>query len=383
MTAGGSSGRVALYASAGRTLAHFALDPGSAGLTPQGTVTLPDNVQYAWPHPDGRTLYVAWSNGVDGDHHGVSALRIDIVRGGLAAVTDPVALPQRTIHATVDPAGRFLLLAFNKTRTVMVRRLNRDGTVGEAVAQPAAPDGGFFTHQVRVAPGGRLATTCAIGAPARPDGTPEQPGQITVFDFADGILHERQAIRPGAGLGPRHLDFHPALPLAYVAIERGNRLAVHALGAEGLGATPLFSADTLADRATAPPQQRAGAVHVHPSGRFAYVSNRSDAVQGGVFAGGENAIAVFALDPATGAPRLVQHAPTGGVEPRCFAIDPSGRVLVASNQKSFVPRAGAAALPPGLACFRIAADGTLAAAGGVPLTHGGDAFWCGMVALPG
>lgn len=373
-------GRTALYASAGKRLLHFDLDAANAALAERGATDLPENVQYAWPHPGGRLLYVAWSNGVAADRHGVTAFRIDGATGALAPAGDPVPLPHRTIHCTVDRDGAFLLFAFNRPRTVMVRRLAADGTIGPEVVPPVPPDGGFFTHQVRVAPGNRLVLTCAIGGDPAP-GVPEQLGQITAFGFADGVLTPRQAFQPGPGLGPRHLDFHPTLPLAYVLHERGNQLAVHRLTPDAIEPAPTFTAGTLADPASTLPQQRAGAIHVHPGGGFVTVTNRCPAGPDGV-GGGQNSLAVFALDPQSGAPRLVQHEDTRGAEPRTFAIEPSGRALVVANQRPTL-RAGAPPSPPNLALFRIDPAGRLGFVATTPITHGGDAFWVGTVGLPG
>jgi 6-phosphogluconolactonase len=64
-------------------------------------------------------------------------------------------------------------------------------------------------------------------------------------------------------------------------------------------------------------------IHVHPSGRFLYMSNR-----------GHNSIAVFAIDASTFALRRLQLEPTGGDWPRNFAIDPSGRFLFVAHQRS-------------------------------------------------
>ena len=370
--------RVALYASAGRQLVHF--DAGADALVRRAGTVLPENVQYASADPSGRMLYVAWSNGVDNDRHGVTAFRIDPASGALAQAGDHVALPHRTIHLTVDNDGAFLLLAFNKPRTVMVFRIAADGAIGKLVAQPSPVDGGPFVHQVRVARGNRTVLTCAMGG--TPGATaPDQLGRITNYEFADGVLTPRQIVVPGPGLGPRHLDFHPTLPLAYVAFERGNKLSAYRLEGEALGASAAFTADILTRDL---PGQHAGAIHVHPAGGFVYVTNRKSAVQPQdgtpVFAGGENTLAVFALDPH-GAPRLIQHEDTRGFEPRTFAIDPSGRFLVVANQKAMVVRAGQAPTPPNLALFSIGADGKLTFIATTPMIQGGDAFWVGMVGL--
>ena len=64
-------------------------------------------------------------------------------------------------------------------------------------------------------------------------------------------------------------------------------------------------------------------VHVHPSGKFVYGSNR-----------GHDSIAIFAVDGNTGKLSLLGHESTRGKTPRNFAIDPSNQFLLAANQDS-------------------------------------------------
>jgi 6-phosphogluconolactonase len=64
-------------------------------------------------------------------------------------------------------------------------------------------------------------------------------------------------------------------------------------------------------------------VEVDAKGRFLYGSNR-----------GHDSIAVFGINPASGALTLIGHTLTRGKEPRHFAIDPAGRWLIAGNQNS-------------------------------------------------
>jgi 6-phosphogluconolactonase (cycloisomerase 2 family) len=129
-------------------------------------------------------------------------------------------------------------------------------------------------------------------------------------------------------------------------------------------------------------------VHVHPNGQYVYVANRSDAMtdfQGKqVYLGGENNIAVFAIDGSTGEPTLIQNMDSHGFHPRTFAFDPSGRMLVAANISSRLVRDGdqVRLQPATLAAYRVGADGKLAFARSYNVeTGGGYQFWSGMVAL--
>lgn len=54
---------ISLYQGVGEVLTHHHVDVDGAALTRQAAVTLPAGVQYAWPHPSRRYLYVASSNG--------------------------------------------------------------------------------------------------------------------------------------------------------------------------------------------------------------------------------------------------------------------------------------------------------------------------------
>ena len=127
------------YASVGPLLTLYDIDVDGAALIKRGAVTLPANIQYAWPHPSRRFLYVVSSSGgpgIAGDKHYASALAIDQATGALRPHGDAAALPSRPIHACVDASGRYLLAAYNTPSGVTVHRINADGTIGAPVAQP-------------------------------------------------------------------------------------------------------------------------------------------------------------------------------------------------------------------------------------------------------
>ena len=128
---------------------------------------------------------------------------------------------------------------------------------------------------------------------------------------------------------------------------------------------------------------------MHPNGRFVYVANRaSGAVEfegKRVFAGGENTIAVFSINQETGEPTLIQSADTRGFQPRTFAVDATGAVLVAANQSSGLVRQGSSVqtIPARLATFRIRDDGKLDFAHHDDFETGGSRslFWTGIFGL--
>ena len=385
-------GKTVLYGSIGPTLTLYDLD-GDA-LVKRSTVTLPANIQYAWPHPSRKYFYIVSSNGgpgVAGDKHFANALRIDPATGALTPHGQPQALPSRPIHTSVDQAGQYLLIAYNDPSALTVHRLNQDGTIGDRVEQPGKLDTGIYAHQIRAIPSNQMVILVTRGNNAE-RGKPEDPGGIKTFSFKDGILTALAAIAPGGnglGFGPRHLDFHPTQPWVYVSIERQNQLQVYKLDpATGITREPLFVKSTLSDPKTAS-QQGAGPIHVHPNGRFVYQTNRSAALTEfdgqKVLAPGENGVAVFAINQSTGEPSLIQNIDGRGVQLRTFGIDPSGRMLVAASIMPILVREGfrVGTLTAGLMVYRIGGDGRLdfVRKYDVEATSQSQQFWSGMVTL--
>jgi 6-phosphogluconolactonase len=385
--------KVALYAATGPELTSYKVDFETASLARQASVTLPENVQEAWPHPSRRYLYVTWSNlaaGADG-RHGVTAFRIDPATGSLQQHGEPISLAARSVFITADAAGRHLVVAYNLPSGASVHRIGGDGKLGAMVPQGPGLDFGVYAHHVRVDRSDEMVVvvTRGNGPTAK---TPEDPGALKVFGFKAGILTNRASIAPGGGFNfqPRHIEFHPSRPFAFITLERQNKLQVYRkLAGPTLGPEPLFTKETLADpkRVTG---QATSSIHIHPNGRFLYLANRGSGTtefQGKrVFAGAENSISVYAINQETGEPALIQNADTRGVHPRTFTIDPGGRILVVANQQEVLVRDGEQVrpLPATLSVFRIGADGKLEFVRKYDQdTSGGRSlYWTRMVGLP-
>ncbi len=401
----GGKQKSALYSGVGNELTHYEVDSAAAELVKRGSVKMPGGIQYAWPHPSKKYLYVTSSTGGPGfnpgpgfppDQHNLAAFRIGPT-GELSPHGDMVRLRWRPIHSSVDMAGEYVLVAYNFPAGISVHKIKGDGTIGAEVSQPDDLEKGIYFHQVRATPHNKTILVVARGN--NPDGNkPEDPGSLHVYGFHKGVLSNKRKIAPngGYGFGPRHLDIHPTRPLAYVSIERQNQLIVYQLTGDGdLLPEPLFTKPTLADPGHKFPVQSAGPIHIHPNGKFVYLGNRSgvtanivpgvEQVDGRkVFTGGESNIAVFAIDAKTGEPNAIQHADIHAAHPRTFSLDASAKLLVAGALAPTAVREGdkVVDLPAGLSVFRVGPDGRLDFVRKYNLDVGSyTQWWSGMVAL--
>eukprot|EP00448_Togula_jolla_P005473 CAMPEP_0170593066 /NCGR_PEP_ID=MMETSP0224-20130122/13251_1 /TAXON_ID=285029 /ORGANISM="Togula jolla, Strain CCCM 725" /LENGTH=417 /DNA_ID=CAMNT_0010916997 /DNA_START=70 /DNA_END=1324 /DNA_ORIENTATION=- len=158
------------------------------------------------------------------------------------------------------------------------------------------------------------------------------------YDPAAGSLtlqDQSLAGPPGrAALGPRYLQFHPKLHVAYVINELSCEVSVFAFDAE----QAKILADTAADVPTLNLIQTVltvpdgfptslntcGRIAVHAGGDFVLAANR-----------GHDSIAVFKVDHESEPPgqlELIDIQHTRGRTPRHFKFDISGQWLVAANQ---------------------------------------------------
>jgi 6-phosphogluconolactonase (cycloisomerase 2 family) len=390
--------KTVLYAAVGNELRQYDVDSQSVTLTPRSSVTLPAQVQEAWPSASRRFLYVAWSNGgaanasadgisPRGDQHGISAFQINPATGALTTHGKPAPLPSRPIFITTDTSGAHIIAAYNDPSQLTVNRILADGTLGEQIPQAKQLDFGIYGHQVRADPSGKtiIMMTRGNGPTAA---KAEDPGAIKIFDYKDGVLRNLQSIAPGGGFGfqVRHLDFDPSGKWVFVTLERQNQLQVYRRHPDGtLDPGPLFTKSALMPATGSASTQTAASIHVHPTGKFLYVANRASDNQGFV-AGGENSIAVFSINPATGEPALVQSIGTGGFQPRTFALDAAAGVLVVGNQspQTVVGLNNTTTVPASIALFRLRDDGRLDPGQNyeVATSPGRILFWVGLVRLP-
>lgn len=272
-------------------------------------------------HPDGRHLYS--TNSVDtfkGEKSGaVSAYEVDGKSGSLTLLNQQSSGGQNPAHVSLDAAGRHLFVANYNGGSIAVFAIKPDGSLGARTAfvqhQGASTHPTRQTqahaHAIKLDPSGRFAFVPDLGADKL---------FVYRFDANTGALTPNNppaaVITPGAG--PRHISFHPNGRFAYLLNELASRVDVFAWDAKSGRLTLLQSATTLPDGFSG--TTTAAEIEMHPSGKFLYTSNR-----------GDDSLAVFAVDPATGRLTFVERVSTQGKNPRNFAFDPTGRWLVVTN----------------------------------------------------
>jgi 6-phosphogluconolactonase len=283
-----------------------------------------ENPSFLALHPSGRFLYAV--NEV-ADFKGartgaVSAFAVDQATGHLTLVNQQPSEGANPCHITIDSAGRNALVANYTSGTVAVLPIARDGGLGPASAvrrrsgsgPVRARQEGPHAHQIVLDASGRFAIWTDLGT---------DRVLVDRYTAGAGTLEPNEpdgvGIQPGSG--PRHLAWHPAGRVLYLLNELSS--TVSALRFDASRAALEVFQTVPARSAGASGQNTAAEIAVSLDGRFLYTSNR-----------GDDDIAVFAIDGASGGLTPVAHVPTGGRTPRSFAIDPSGRWLVVANQGS-------------------------------------------------
>lgn len=121
------------------------------------------------------------------------------------------------------------------------------------------------------------------------------------------------------GSGPRHLTFHPNGKLAYCIEELTGTIDAYQYEKGTLKSIQKVNTHS----AKYKENFESSDIHISPDGEFLYASNR----------GNENNIAIFKIQE-DGRLKNVGYQSTLGQHPRIFAIDESGKFLIATNSVS-------------------------------------------------
>jgi len=284
--------------------------------------------------PNHRFLYAVsedpLSVGPPLDHSSyVSAFAIDPGTGKLRLLNKAPASGTSTCHISMDRTGKYVFMANFGSGSVSVIRVKEDGSLGELtsfiqnVGHSVAPiQSEPHPHWIGPSPDNRFVIVSDLGM-----------DQVLVFRFdaATGMLSPpgppSVSVYPGGG--PRHFTFDPAGKFGYQLSEMSGVVDVLAWDAAQGTLTTIQRAQTV-------PHDFFGGNHsaeieILPNGKFLYESNRRTLSE---TERAPDTIGVFAIDPKQGTLTPVEQSLSGGVMPRNFKIDPTGKYLLAANQIS-------------------------------------------------
>src|SRR5688572_10340547 len=250
----------------------------------------------------------------------VTAFAID-PSGSLKFLNQQPSLGADPCHLFASRKGKSLLVANYTGGSVAVLPIKTYGSLGPATDLKQHEGAGIreqqkgpHAHCVILDRSERYAMVADLGL---------DKVMIYAFNKTSGKLVAANqpwaTLKPGAG--PRHLSLHPDGEYAYVINELDSTVTVFKYdGDEGT----LSEVDTVSTL----PAGFSGTsycadVHVSPSGKFLYGSNR-----------GHDSIVTFAIDARTGKLSQLDHTSTQGKWPRNFVIDPTGSFLLVANQRT-------------------------------------------------
>lgn len=303
---------------------HCMFDPATGTIGILGATGGITNPSFLAADPRGRYLFAVSETAQFGGEPGgsVHAFAVDSDTAGLRHLNMQPSNGADPAHLSIDARGRFVLVANYTGGNVCVFPVRDDGRLDPIVANVQHAGKGPnpkrqerpHAHSVMLDPANRRAFSADLGI-----------DRVMVYSFNrdSGALApaEQPAVSMTPGAGPRHLDFLPDGTRLFVVNELSSTVTVLSYDVETGSLSEVDTVSTLPASFTA--ENTCADIHVHPSGRFLYASNR-----------GHDSIAVFGVEHISGRLRPLQHQPTLGRSPRNFSIDPTGRFLLAANQRS-------------------------------------------------
>ncbi len=305
------------------------LNTETGQLTAIGQVAQLNRAQWLLRHPRFPVLYAV--HGAVGPvrtaQSFISSFSVDANTGKLKLLNVADAGGKDANHLVIDLPSSTLFSANHGDGSTSVLPLHPDGSLGEVSSVQIETGSGPVpkrqefaqAHGAAVDPAGKYVLVADIGS-----------DKIFIYRFDRA---KRELMRAGAqalppGSGPRHLVFDSRGWFVYLITDLTSTLHVYRWDAkqgllqplQSLSAYPASHVDKDAGKDTTGGAE----IAMSGDGRFVYVSVRGD----------QNSIVAYAVDQRAGTLKEIQRLPTGGKSPRGFAIDPSGRWLLATNDRS-------------------------------------------------
>lgn len=303
--------------STGKGIYSVRLDPKTGKLSEPVLAAETANPSFIAFSPNKKQLYaVSESTAM------AAAFNVEVETGKLSGFAPQDSAGAAPCHLVVDQTARSLIIAHYHTAIVGVLPIKPDGSLGPATtvihhtghSVNPTRQAEAHVHSVTLSPDNRFVIVCDLGL-----------DKIFVYalDAEKSLLAPAEIpfVTTPPGSGPRHAAFSRDGLHLFVIHEMGNLLVAYRYNPALGTLTPLDSQSTLP--ADFKGESTTAEVRVHPNGKFVYGSNR-----------GHDSIAAYRFNAIAGKLELIEIVPTGGKNPRNFALSPDGRWLVAANQQS-------------------------------------------------
>ncbi|HIM55555.1 MAG TPA: lactonase family protein [Candidatus Latescibacteria bacterium] len=293
------------------TIQIHELDPASGALTLRHELTLPTCGRALCTDPGLNCLYVALHD--DESNTAVVTCRIDAEDGGLTPIAEVDLEGHKSCYLSTDRSGRFLLSAYYSDGLVTVHPIGDDGAAHGPPADRVVTE--RYAHWVATDRANRYAFVPHV----------QSANRIYQFRFDAAVgkltANAVSSVGAGPGQGPRHLAYHPVLDVVYADNEQECSVTVYHLDTAAGTLSAVQTVSTLPEAGFDGEKSNAQ-LHIHPDGRAVYASNR-----------GPDSIAMFAIDPSSGAITSLGQQPAQKI-PRSFGIDPDGDFLISGADES-------------------------------------------------
>lgn len=296
----------------------FKLDQAKGELIQQGELKLAGLPGSLCTNPSNSMMYAALR-----DVKSVAAIKVD-GNGNLNHLKDtPVA--DNPVYISIDNSDKFLLFASYSGSKIAVYPIQNGIVNSKAVQVMDAP---LNPHMIKTDPSGKYILVPNKGA--------DQVQQL-IFNKDGSLTPNTPAkVEFKPNTGPRHFSFNPSGNTVYIVDEVSCTVhAFHYNKEKGILEGPFQEITTKPSDFTA--NNTCADIHITPNGKYLYASNR-----------GHDSLAGYAVDQKTGLLTPIGWFATEK-EPREFAIDPSGKFVIAAGESS-----------GRIALYRIQNDGKLA-----------------------
>lgn len=253
-------------------------------------------------------------NGIVGG--GVTALKYNNETGSTEKVKEFMVPKGGPCYISMSPGEGYLLLASYNSASVAVVKLDDKGIperVTDTLSFSANDSSVSHPHMISFDPAGKKVYLTDLGL-----------DRVMIFDF-DAVAGRLKEIPNGGvvnlpkGSGPRHFVFNSTCTRMYVICELNSTVSVFDVNPNGELAS-IQTLSTLGEDFTG--KSACADIHIEAKGQYLYGSNR-----------GENTLVVFSIG-SDGKLTLSGRTSCGGNWPRNFVIDPTGKFILAGNQKS-------------------------------------------------